>query len=170
MPGLIASGCIFCHVRLPVPESITINHSQVSAKYIFVRILRKSEHLQKGTLVHWAVWLGSVAFVTVLAFIFAEVIPIFNYILALTGSVCFAPLAMILPGWFWLYDHGHYWRGNLGKKIQYILHWGMIPVGLLFLVGATYGVVLEINQAYHSGGIGRCWIRPFNKKQRANAP
>lgn len=103
---------------------------------------------------HWAAWLGSVASVAILAFIFAEVIPIFNYILALTGSVCFAPLAMVLPGWFWLYDHGHYSRGDLGRKILYGFHLGMIAVGLLFLVGATYGVVIEISAAYHNGAVG----------------
>lgn len=157
LPGLIASGCIFAHVgstRALVLAST--NHiMQVSGKYIFVRILRNSDHLQKGTLVHWSVWLGSVAFIVILAFIFAEVIPIFNSIIALTGSVCFAPLNMILPGWLWLYDHGHYRRGGLGRMILYGLHWGMILVGFLFLVGATYGVVLGINQTYHSGGVGR---------------
>lgn len=61
---------------------------------------------------------------------------------------------MILPGWCWLYDHGHYYRGNLRQMVLYWLHWGMIAVGLLFLVGATYGVVLQINTAYHNGTIG----------------
>lgn len=107
-----------------------------------------------NTFAHWATWLGSVAFVAILAFIFAEVIPIFNYILSLTGSVCFAPIAMILPGWLWLYDHGHYSRGNVWRMTQHWLHWGMIAVGLFFLVGATYGVVLEINTAYKNGTIG----------------
>lgn len=139
LPGLIASGTIFCHV---------------SAKYIFVRILRDSGHLQRNTVVHWFTWLAAVASVTVLAFIFAEVIPIFNYILSLTGGVCFAPLAMILPGWLWLHDHGHYCRGSWWRIVLYALHWGMIGVGLLFLVGSTYGVVLQINTAYHNGTIG----------------
>ena len=119
-----------------------------------MRILRESPHLQKNTVVHWTTWLGSVASVAILAFIFAEVIPIFNYILSLTGSVCFAPLAIVLPGWLFLYDHGHYRHGSLWKMTQYWLHWGMIMVGLFFLVGATYGVVLEINDAYANGTIG----------------
>ncbi|KAI9688691.1 MAG: hypothetical protein M1822_001048 [Bathelium mastoideum] len=41
--GLIVSACLYLHI---------------SAKYFFVRILRKSRHLQANTLVHWGTWVG----------------------------------------------------------------------------------------------------------------
>lgn len=144
----------------PSPLRLLTRFIQVSAKYIFVRILRDTKHLQHGTLIHWGTWLGSVLGVSILAFIFSEVIPVFNLICSLTGSVCFAPLAMILPGWLWLYDHGHYIRGNVWQQIQYWLHWAMIAMGFLFLIGATYGVVLLINQAYQDGTVGMNVISP----------
>jgi hypothetical protein len=66
---------------------------------------------------------------------------------------------MILPGWFWLYDHGHYRKGTPRQILCYWLHWGMILLGVFFLVGATYGVALEIKEAYASGTIGEAsWI------------
>lgn len=64
-----------------------------------------------------------------IAFILVEAIPIFNYLIALTGSICFAPLAFVLPGWLWLHDHGVWRRGNLAKQIAYWLHWGMVLLG-----------------------------------------
>lgn len=111
-------------------------------------------HLQKGTVIHWTCWLGSVSSVVILAFIIAEVIPIFSYVLSLVGSVCYAPLAMMLPGWLWLHDHGYYRRGSLRQMVIYGLHCLMLPLGGLFLVGATYGVVLQIKVAYASGRVG----------------
>lgn len=128
---------------------------QVGAKYVFVRLLSGTKHLQSNSAVHWATWMACTIILGAVAFVLAEAIPIFTYIIALVGSVCFAPLAMILPGWLWLYDHGHYRKGSLAKKTAYLLHWGMILLGLFFLVGATYGVVMQIKAAYDSGTIGK---------------
>lgn len=127
---------------------------QIAAKYIFVRILRNSRHLQSNTLVHWITWLGCTCSIGAISFIYAEGIPIFNFVTALTGSVCFAPLAIVLPGWLWLYDHAQFKRGKIHQKIIYWLHAAMIPFGVFFLIGGTYGVALQIAEAYNSGTIG----------------
>ncbi|KAL4882508.1 transmembrane amino acid transporter protein-domain-containing protein [Aspergillus karnatakaensis] len=137
--GLVVTGTLYLHV---------------GAKYLFVRILGKSRHLQSNTVVHWGTWLGCTTLLGSLAFVLAESIPIFNYLIALVGSVCFAPLAMSLPGWLWLHDHGHYRKGSLVQKVVYGLHVGLVLLGIFFLVGATYGVVKQIIDAYASGLIG----------------
>lgn len=98
-----------------------------------------------------------------ISFILAEAIPIFNYLIALVGSVCFAPLAMSLPGLLWLHSNRRYRKGTLMQKIIYLLHWGMVVLGIFFLVGATYGVVIEIIDAYATGTIGRFWSPPYYK-------
>lgn len=67
---------------------------------------------------------------------------------------------MILPGWLWLYDHGHYRKGGVVQKVVYLLHWGMILLGLFFLVGATYAVIIQIIDAYATGTIGM-WIHIY---------
>ncbi|PKY04508.1 amino acid transporter [Aspergillus campestris IBT 28561] len=137
--GLIVSATVYLHV---------------GAKYVFVRLLAGSPHLQSNSLVHWGTWLSTTFIMGALAFVLASAIPIFTFLIALVGSVCFAPLAMALPGWLWLYDHGDYKRGTLLQKIIYVLHVGMVLLGLFFLVGATYGVVMQIKAAYATGQIG----------------
>ena len=63
--GLIVSGVIYLHV---------------GAKYLFVRILRDSKHLQQKTMIHWVTWLSCTFGLSSLSFILAEAIPIFNYL------------------------------------------------------------------------------------------
>lgn len=89
-----------------------------------------------------------------IAFILAEAIPIFSYLIALTGSICFAPLAIILPGWLWLYDHDDWKRAGAVKMSVYYGHWLLIAVGAFTCVGGTYGVVEQIKLAYANGMIG----------------
>ncbi|KAM3069658.1 hypothetical protein ACMFMG_010378 [Clarireedia jacksonii] len=137
--GLIVSACLYLHV---------------AAKYLFVRILRNSKHLQQNSIVHWATWLGCTFGLGLISFILAEAIPIFNYLIALTGSICFAPLAIALPAWLWLYDHTEARRGTIGMKAAYLGHASLILLATFLCVGGTYGVVESIIQAYADGQIG----------------
>jgi hypothetical protein len=138
--GLIVSACLYLHV---------------AAKYCFVRILRNTRHLQENTAVHWGTWLGLTFGLASISFILAEAIPIFNYLIALTGSVCFAPLAISLPGWLWVYDHMHWRRGSAMQQVVFWLHAFLIPLGAFICVGGTYGVIKEIIAAYADGQIGK---------------
>jgi hypothetical protein len=70
--GLIVSACLYLHV---------------AAKYLFVRILRNSPHLQTNSFIHWGTWLGCTFGLSSISFILAEAIPIFNYLIALTGTI-----------------------------------------------------------------------------------
>ena len=137
--GLIVSACLYLHV---------------AAKYLFVRILRNSPHLQKNTVIHWGTWLSCTFGLSCISFILAEAVPIFNYLIALTGSVCFAPLAIMLPGFMWLYDHSEYRKGAMSHKLMYYAHWFLPLLGLFICVGGTYGVVQLIINAYANGEIG----------------
>ncbi|KAJ5689186.1 hypothetical protein N7462_003578 [Penicillium macrosclerotiorum] len=138
LPGLIISGCLYVHV---------------AAKYLFVRILRYSRHLQANTIVHWGTWLSCTLGMATISFILAEAIPIFNYVLALVGALCFAPLAISLPGWLWLYSHPQYRKGNRVQQSIYTLHILLILLGLFMTVGGTYGVIIQIKEAYSDGQI-----------------
>lgn len=151
--GLIVSACLYLHV---------------AAKYVFVRILRGSKHLQANTFVHWATWLSCTFGLAALAFVLAEAIPIFNYLIALTGSVCFAPLAIALPGWLWIHDHKDWMRGSALKQVAFWFHAMLIPLGFFFLVGGTYGVIKEIIAAYADGQIGELVLPLFVVECQAN--
>ncbi|EME48687.1 hypothetical protein DOTSEDRAFT_57995 [Dothistroma septosporum NZE10] len=137
--GLVVSACLYLHI---------------AAKYVFVRILRGSKHLQANTFVHWGTWLSCTFGLAALSFILAQAIPIFNYLIALTGSLCFAPITIALPGWLWLHDHMSYRRGTAWQQIAFWFHVLLIPLGLFFLVAGTYGVIEQIVQAYADGLIG----------------
>ncbi|KAF2222281.1 transmembrane amino acid transporter protein-domain-containing protein [Elsinoe ampelina] len=136
--GLLVSAVLYIHV---------------SSKSIFVRVLRDSVHLQKNSFVHWSVWLGCNIGLSIIAFLVASGIPIFNYILALAGSLCFAPLALSLPGWLWLHDFGHYRKGSILKKLYWAYNVAIIILGLFLCVGGTYGVIEQIREAYSNGTI-----------------
>lgn len=141
--GLIVSACLYLHV---------------AAKYLFVRLLRNSPHLQKDSIVHWVTWLGCTIGLSSISFILAEAVPIFNYLLAIAGSVCFAPLAISLPGGLWLYDYGHYRKGTVGQQAMFWAHVLLVLLGAFFCVGGTYSVVELIKEAYASGKIGEFYF------------
>ncbi|KAI1092573.1 amino acid transporter [Rostrohypoxylon terebratum] len=137
--GLSVSGCVYQHV---------------AAKYLFVRILRNTRHLQSNTIIHWGTWLGCSIGLGAIAFILAESIAIFNYLLSLVGSICFAPMAITIPGVLWLYDFSYYRLGTLWQKSQYVFHWFLVVLGLFITVGGTYSTILAIKDAYATGLIG----------------
>jgi hypothetical protein len=138
--GLLASGMIYAHV---------------GAKYLFVRILRDSRHLQERTFVHWTVWLSCSLGLCFLSFILASAVPIFNYLIALVGSLAFAPIALMLPTVLYFYDHWNVIKvGTLLQKAEWSLNVVLFLLGALFTIAGTYSVVLLIIQAYASGLIG----------------
>lgn len=137
--GLLVSACIWVHT---------------AAKYLFVRFLRKSVHFQKNSVVHWMSWFGCTLAVTIAAFILATAIPIFNYLVALCGSLTFAPLALGLPAYLFIYDHQHYRKGTFWMAVVYYLNWLLIPLAGFLTVGGTYGVIQSVIDAYANGEIG----------------
>lgn len=120
--GLIASGAINQHI---------------ASKYVFVRVLRNSRHLQSNTITHWVAWVGITLTIGAIAFILAESITIFNYVLALAGSVCFAPMALIIPGLLYLYDFASYRNGTPMQKTKWLLHICLTLLGVFVTVGGT---------------------------------
>ncbi|EXJ80441.1 hypothetical protein A1O1_08586 [Capronia coronata CBS 617.96] len=149
--GLLTTGCLYVHV---------------SAKYMFVRILRDTRHLQANTVVHWAVWLGCVIGLTIVGFLIGAAVPIFNYILSLAGSLGFAPLAIMLPAWLWLHDHAQFRKGNMWQMALYWGHWLMGLVGAFLTVGGTYGVIQGVIDAYAAGTIGGAFSCADNSGSR----
>lgn len=112
-------------------------YSHVAAKYLFVRVLRGSRHLQESTLTHWGTWLGINLLLGILSYIVAEAVPILNYLLALAGSLCFAPFSLIFPALLWMYDFGHMRTGPLNHQMVYGGHVFIMLVGVFPVVGGT---------------------------------
>ncbi|KAJ5385737.1 transmembrane amino acid transporter protein-domain-containing protein [Penicillium cosmopolitanum] len=99
IPGFIMTSTLWVHL---------------ASKFLLVRILRNSKHL------------GSTIGISSLAFIIAEAVPFFGYLIGLIGSLCCAPTCLIIPALMGLYmyseDNSHvvqsvidaYQAGNVG--------------------------------------------------------
>ncbi|OAG37943.1 hypothetical protein AYO21_07793 [Fonsecaea monophora] len=139
IPGFIMTSTLWIHM---------------AAKFLFVKILRNSPHLQSNSIVHWSTWLGSTIGITLLSFIVAEAIPFFGFLLGLIGSLCCAPTCLIIPAFMGLYmDRGTYntsWR----RRTICGLHLAVIALGSFITVAGTYTTIKSIVDAYRDGTVG----------------
>ncbi|GJN93659.1 hypothetical protein Rhopal_006716-T1 [Rhodotorula paludigena] len=140
LPGLLFSGIIYTHL---------------AAKFIFLRVLRGTRHVTHGTRTHWTVWLGSCAD------IIASAIPVFSGLLGLVGALFGTTMCFNAEAAMWMWD---FWGDFRRRETRtWALTAGMIGnalivlVGLLLIVGGTYGSVLGIRDDYASAG-----GRPFS--------
>ncbi|KAJ5355329.1 uncharacterized protein N7496_012541 [Penicillium cataractarum] len=98
LPGLLGTMTIVTHIP---------------AKFIFVHLLRGSRHLSSNSPTHWMVWFGCTFGVTVIAWIIASTIPVFDALVSLIGALL-GPVMCIQPmGAMWLYDN---WGNGKGQK------------------------------------------------------
>ncbi|KAK5120930.1 hypothetical protein LTR85_005714 [Meristemomyces frigidus] len=138
-PSLGSAGPLIKKIAygLAIP-SLTVSaglFNHVSAKYLFVRALRNTKHLQSNTLVHWSTWLGLNFVFGAIAYVFAEAVPVFNYMLALLACLCFAPMSIMLPALFWMGDHKHLRKGSRKDQCVYAAHVALLLLGTFMCVG-----------------------------------
>jgi hypothetical protein len=112
-------------------------YQHVAAKYLFVRFLRDTRHLQGNTAVHWVTWLGVNLTLGALGFIIAEAVPILNYLLGLAGSLCFAPFSLMFPALLWMYDFRGLRKGSAGEKARFYGHAAIVALGAFMVVAGT---------------------------------
>lgn len=160
IPGLLFS-CFF--------------QAHLAAKYTFVRILRKTKHLQQNTAIHWGVWVGSLMFSLIFGFVVAGAVPFFDDLLGLIGAVIIPWFAMIVPACLALYTivetsgergtsmgkgswllstFGAAWRQGSKTTIVAAFAWLCAVSGLFVFVAGTYGSIKSIADSYASGDIG----------------
>jgi hypothetical protein len=145
-PGLLASLTIFNHI---------------SAKHLFVRLLRGSRHLASNTWQHWVTWLGCTAASVIVAYIIGSAIPIFGSLIGFIGALM-CPLVAIIPELcMWFHDNWAWngWRpGPLSprKAAQAALNCFLLLVAGLFCVGGTYSAVLDLINTTMENGPWTC--------------
>ncbi|KAF5266330.1 hypothetical protein FOXYS1_2833 [Fusarium oxysporum] len=134
LPGLIVTAMLMTHIP---------------AKYMFIRLLRGTKHLNSNGIVHWATWLACTGSVTIIAYIIASAIPVFGGLVSLIGALlgtlmCFQPY-----GCFWLFDNWH--KGKTEKSLKWCLMVGwsvfVIVAGTFMMVAGTYGSIVGINNS-----------------------
>lgn len=158
LPGLIVTATIVSHVRFAGTMHLELTDTfllrvQIPAKFIFIHILRGSRHLTSNTPIHWITWLCCTFGITVIAYIIASAISVFDSLVSLIGALlgslmCFQPM-----GCMWLYDN---WAGGSvsSKRWCFMVSFSVfvILVGTFLMVGGAYGSVVAIIDSYNESG------------------
>lgn len=181
-PALGSAGPLFKKIcygfALPAVLVSAIMYSHMASKQMFVRILGGTRHLTKSTATHWSVWGGSYVFALAVAFILACAIPIFDDLLSVVGATVGSFFCIITGGWVCLYllaaeenamteseDASSNWatgawraafsspRASLRRKMNFLLGCFLVLAGSFLLVGATYGSIVQIINAYKTGEV-----------------
>lgn len=132
---------------------------KIPAKYLFIRLLRGTPHLNSSNMVHWGTWLACTGGVTIVAYIIASAIPIFSSLVSLIGALlgtlmCFQPY-----GCMWLYDN--WTSGKKDKSLKWCLMvaWSIFVIvsGTFMMIAGTYGSVVTIMKSFQSSGGTGAW-------------
>ncbi|KAI5460873.1 transmembrane amino acid transporter protein-domain-containing protein [Mariannaea sp. PMI_226] len=142
---------------LPGLTVTTMLMLHIPAKYIFVRLLRGSKHLNSNSIVHWGTWLGCTGGTTLIAYIIASAIPVFGGLVSLIGALlgtlmCFQPY-----GCMWLYDNWSSKTRNIKWYLMFSWSVFIIVMGTFIMVAGTYGSVVGIADSYKKVGGSAAW-------------
>jgi hypothetical protein len=130
---------------------IGVIYANVSAKFVYNRLMGKSHHAHSNTIIGWSAWVGVMAVIWLIAFIFAEVIPSMGDFLSLLGAAFDSFFGFI----FFAVAYWQLFRGrlfvNVGRGIMSVVHAIVMVVGL-FLLGPGLYAAVEAIIADYSGG------------------
>lgn len=133
-------------------------YTHVPAKWIFVNILKGSEHLTKNTFKHWITWFACVLGCVLFSYVVASAVPVFNGLVGLVGALFGAFLCILVTSLMWIYLYGAEWRtGGTKLKLAVAAHILMALAGAFLMVGGTYGSILDIKASFDSGDTASPW-------------
>lgn len=161
LPGLFVTTILVTHVSaldLPISYGL-LTVAKLPAKFIFIRVLRGSKHLNSNSLIHWATWLGCTFGVTVVAYIIASAIPVFDGLVSLIGALLGTLMSFQPMGCMWLYDNWSQGKVDRTKKwILMVCFSGFVVVsGTFLMISGTYGSAVGIAETYKESGGSAAW-------------
>ncbi|CAK3789419.1 amino acid transporter [Lecanosticta acicola] len=144
LPGLVVTTTIVVHIP---------------AKYLFVKILRGSRHLNSNSPTHWGVWLGCTAGIAVVAYIIASAIPVFGDLVSLIGALLGTLMSFQPMGCMWLYDNWGREKSQRNLKWQLMVAFSVFVIvsGTFLMIAGTYGSVVAIMVSYNKSGGSAAW-------------
>ncbi|WQF83653.1 Putative amino acid transporter, transmembrane domain-containing protein [Colletotrichum destructivum] len=144
LPGLIVSAAVMLHL---------------ASKHIFVRILRGSKHLAANTLIHWSTWLGCTFTISLVAYLIASGIPVFNSLISLIGALLGTMISFQPMGCMWLYDNWSKGRQapTLGWYLMVAWSCFVILSGTFLTIAGTYSAIVGIIDDYSKSGGSAAW-------------
>ncbi|WVQ75642.1 hypothetical protein IAR50_005271 [Cryptococcus sp. DSM 104548] len=144
-------------LALPGLTMSCVLNTHLPAKYVFVRVMRKSRHLSANTITHRVVWLACVIASCAISFVIAEGIPVFSDLISLIGALIATPNCIIFEGMMYIYDirtnpEKYPNRGKWWHKGMQAMNWVvMIGFGLFATVAGTYAAAITIRNDASSG-------------------
>ena len=130
---------------------IGVIYANVSAKFVYFRIMGKSRHAHSNTVIGWGVWVAVMACIWVIAFIFSEVVPSMGDFLSLLGATFDSFFGFI----YFAVAYWHLYKGNFfasaGRSIMTVIHVFVMFCGLFLLGPGLYAAVKAIISDYSGG-------------------
>ncbi|KYK60623.1 amino acid transporter [Drechmeria coniospora] len=154
-PALLSAGPLISKiafgVALPVIFISGSINSTVALRYLHGRLWKTSIKQYINTPSGWAAWIGLLTAFTIIAWIFAEAIPIFNDLLSLASALFVSGFSFWIPAimWFLLLCKGKWFaRENLLMSVGSIVSF---IIGAVTLVAGTYATIVDINMITSKG-------------------
>ncbi|KAF2862313.1 hypothetical protein K470DRAFT_8268 [Piedraia hortae CBS 480.64] len=127
---------------------IGVIYANVSAKFIYNRIMGSSRHAHSHTVTGWSAWIAVMATIWAVAFIFAEVIPSMGDFLSLLGAAFDSFFGFIFFALAYFNMHrGNYFAGAK-RSLATIGHVLVMLAGLFLLGPGLYAAVDAIIDDY----------------------
>jgi len=127
---------------------IGVIYANVSAKFVYFRIMGKSRHAHSNTILGWGAWIAVMAGIWFIGFIFAEVIPSMGDFLSLLGAAFDSFFGFI----YFAIAYWHLYRGKFFstpfRSVMTIIHIFVMAVGLFLLGPGLYAAVEAIIADY----------------------
>ncbi|GAA5843515.1 hypothetical protein JCM9279_000776 [Rhodotorula babjevae] len=128
LPGVIFSAIMYTH--LP-------------AKWVFVRVLRGSHHLNHPTRTSTIVWLSCTAGCLGFSYIIASAIPVFGGLVGLIGALPAPIITLHAEALMWLYDNKQFFSSleyrTRKRWCGVVLNIGLLILATFLTVAGTYG-------------------------------
>lgn len=144
---------------IPTIIFLGVLYASVSARFIFFRIFKNSQHRTEHTVTGWSTWAGILLTTWLAAFVIAEVIPFFSSLLSLMSSLFDSFFGFIFWGVAYFRMRKADSRAGIARKrgigtiLLGVTNIIIILVGFLFLTFGSYASVLGILEAYDTGSV-----------------
>ncbi|OKL56562.1 hypothetical protein UA08_08079 [Talaromyces atroroseus] len=132
-PALGSTGPIMSKVAygIAIPTIVIagVINGHVACKYVYVRMLRGTEHMHKRSMFSVGIWVGIAFALWTIAWIVAEAIPVFNNLLSLITALFASWFTYGLSGIFWLFLNRGRWFESPHRIAIAILNLVIVGIG-----------------------------------------
>ncbi|KAJ5273711.1 hypothetical protein N7478_008836 [Penicillium angulare] len=116
-------------IAIPTIVIAGVINGHVASKYIYVRLFRGTDRMQKRTFLSIGTWVGITFALWVIAWVIAEAIPVFNDLLSLITALFASWFTYGLSGVFWLFLNWGKYGANWKKMFLTVLNVIVVVIG-----------------------------------------